>query len=246
MATTAVEAAKPGRRRDRGTLLLEVVGLLGLIAALLAAVPLRNVVGAGVLPHVWMLLRMLVVLGAATWLLRRSGESWADMGLERPKSWWRVAGLVVAGYVMLGIVMRLILPPILHSLGARGADLGALAGLQGNLAEYLFLALPVSLGTAAVIEELVARGFLLNRLAQLLARDDRPAWVLAALVQAVLFALAHAYQGLGGMIGVAMIGLVLGSMYLLGKRNLWACIILHGLADFVSITAIYAGLPVGR
>ena len=65
--------------------------------------------------------------------------------------------------------------------------------------------------------------------------------MLALFGQALIFGALHAYQGAGGAILAALTGLMLGFVYLLGNRNLWACIILHGMIDTISLTAIYLG-----
>jgi len=39
--------------------------------------------------------------------------------------------------------------------------------------------------------------------------------------------------------GVA--GLILGAAFLLSGRNLWACILAHGLIDTVGVVAVYFG-----
>jgi membrane protease YdiL (CAAX protease family) len=43
------------------------------------------------------------------------------------------------------------------------------------------------------------------------------------------------------VIDSAYSGLVLGSVYLLTGRNLWACILAHGISDTVAVLAIFAG-----
>jgi membrane protease YdiL (CAAX protease family) len=54
--------------------------------------------------------------------------------------------------------------------------------------------------------------------------------------------MAHAYQGLAGVLITGVIGLVLGVVFLLGRRNLVAGIVLHGLLDTISLTLLFLGL----
>jgi membrane protease YdiL (CAAX protease family) len=219
----------------------ELITVLSLLGISLAALPATQVVNGGLTEHVLMLLRMVALLAGATWLLRRSGRTWNDVGLRWPASWWRVAGLVVLGYLLLGMMLQLLLPLLLTLSGAEPPALAAFAQLKGNLLQYLFFVLPVSWGTAAFIEEMFARGYLLNRLVDLMGSTHTAVWWLAAGVQGLLFGLGHAYQGLGGVIMTGLIGLAFGAIYLLGKRNLWACIILHGIVDSVTMTAFFLG-----
>ena len=57
----------------------------------------------------------------------------------------------------------------------------------------------------------------------------------------VLFGFGHSYQGLTGMIDTGIHGLLLGALYLASGRNLWACIIAHGVTDTVALIAVFLG-----
>ena len=102
---------------------------------------------------------------------------------------------------------------------------------------YLLFLIPVSWGSAAFGEEMLLRGFLLNRIEGL----TRSA-VWAVLGQAAIFALAHLYLGITGVLMVFVVALVFGAVYLRCGRNLWPVIVAHGLVDTVAMTALYLGL----
>ena len=68
--------------------------------------------------------------------------------------------------------------------------------------------------------------------------------VLAALAQAVLFGLGHAYQGATGILVSGAIGLAFG-LLMLRFRTVWPLVIAHGLIDTVSMLALYAGARPG-
>ena len=176
----------------------------------------------------------------ASWLLWRSGGRWADQGLRRPRPIWRVLALVVGGYLggelAAGLVAQFVFPA-LH-LRAPAAPL-FLSALKGNLAAYLYWMIPVTWGSAAFGEEMLFRGFVLNRIRQLLG--GRAIWA-AVILQGLLFGAAHAYLGAAGAIVAGVLGLVLGVVYVLGGRNLWACFLIHGLVDSTSMTAVFLGL----
>ena len=59
-------------------------------------------------------------------------------------------------------------------------------------------------------------------------------------IQALLFGLPHAYQGLGGMAVTATVGLLLGWIRNRCGGNLWAAIIAHAAVDTVSMSLAYA------
>src|SRR5262249_2934020 len=93
---------------------------------------------------------------------------------------------------------------------------------------------------AAFGEELVYRGYLMNRVADLLPRAQR-SWICSLVLISIVFGLAHAYQGSTGIIEEGIAGAALGAMYLLTGRNLWIPIIAHGACDTIDAILIYLG-----
>jgi membrane protease YdiL (CAAX protease family) len=130
---------------------------------------------------------------------------------------------------------------LLPALGVTPKTVTLFAAVEGNTAEYLYWLLPVIWGSAAFGEELLFRGYLQTRLHKAL-RGAKGAAFLALVLQAVIFGALHSYQGMGGAIMAGSTGLVLGAVYLGAGKNLWAPIILHGLVDTISISAIYLGV----
>ena len=183
--------------------------------------------------------RMAVLLGVATWFLRLQGVGWSSAGLRRP-SWSRLLLAIplgiVAGALCVGAVGA-----ALRGAGVRAADYSVFAPLRGDLGEYLFWAIPVALGTAAFGEELLFRGFALRCLETVSGGPGRLTTGAAVLLQALIFGALHLYQGLGGAASAGVLGMVLGLVWLLTGRNLWAGIVIHGFFDFSAMTAIYLG-----
>ena len=231
----------PTGQRLKAILQLVLLSLLVVAVSLLLSP--SEVIGEGVEMKMALLGRMALLVAAATWMLKSAGKRWSDVGLRAPRRWWVVGVAVVAGYLALGLVAALLQTQVLPRLGLAAPDLAAFAGLRGDLPEYLFWALPVAFGSAALGEELVARGFLTDRITTLLGGASPGGGVLlaAVLLQGALFGACHAYQGLGGALVTCGVGMVLGLVWLWTGRNLWASIILHGLVDFVSMTAFYTG-----
>ena len=62
------------------------------------------------------------------------------------------------------------------------------------------------------------------------------------LLQAVLFGAAHYKLGSLSILNAGMIGVVMGAMYYIGKRNLWHCIFAHGLIDSFGLTMLFLGV----
>jgi membrane protease YdiL (CAAX protease family) len=182
---------------------------------------------------------MLVLLIVATMLMRRRGEGWRSVGLAPPASIRRVAGLVVGGYLAAIASNAACVLLAFPALGLSPPSFGALGALQGHpwaFAQWLVVAWV----SAAVGEELQFRGFLWSRIERLFGGGR---WAVAPtlVVQAGLFGLGHIYQGLGGALVTGGMGLVLGVVFLAGRRNLVGCMVLHGLIDTISLTAMFFG-----
>jgi uncharacterized protein len=171
-------------------------------------------------------------------MLHLRGLYWSDVGFRRNNSWPRLLGIAFASTFLL-LVLTSLMGQALASIGVQ-PDLSRFDRLRGNTA-MLLGGLLVVWTTAAFGEELLMRGFLMHSLHDMFrARpDDRVAWVLALLGMASVFGLAHAYQGLAGVLMTGVIGAALGLLYFIARRDLWACILTHGLFDTSGFLAIY-------
>lgn len=181
-----------------------------------------------------------VVLGvlAAAYCLRRDGEGPDALGLGRPPRLLRTvaAGL---GYAVLGYLAAIVATMLATQLlGWPPMQSGRIGAVHGNLPALLGM-LAIAWTTAAFGEEILFRGFLQGRL-QALFGDRRGAGLMAAGVQALLFGLAHAYQGPTGILVTGLLGLVFGLLFLRSK-SLWPLVLAHGLIDTLSLLALYAG-----
>lgn len=94
--------------------------------------------------------------------------------------------------------------------------------------------IPVSILAAienGFLEEILVVGYLLTRLEHLRVR-----WWVAILFSALLRGSYHLYQGYGGFVGNALMG-VLFALYFLRYRRLWPLVIAHSLIDIVVFVA---------
>lgn len=200
-------------------------------------------------PFIWKFsgpISLAVVLTLATLYLHSRGESWSQLGLRRPGGWKSWALLLPQ--ILLAVVVIL-------GVGAGSAILGDTLGLwqtgelpdgvadrwgniRGNLPVYL-LWLTLAWVSAGFGEELFFRGFMVSR-AERITKGLPAALFLAVLIPAAIFGIAHFYyQGMRGLVVTGLIGLSLGTLYLLYKRNLWPLIVAHGLVDTLGFTALY-------
>lgn len=180
----------------------------------------------------------LLLLG---WLsLRLRGLGWRDVGFVRPRNWLRTLALGSVAGIAMELLALLVTEPLLARLVGRHPDLSDFRPLVGNLGLLFVLLLPMWL-LAAFGEELVYRGYLMNRLAGL-GHGTRGAWILSLVVASVLFGWAHGEsQGLTGMLQEGFSGLLLGLLYLACGRTLAVPIVAHGVSNTLAFVLIYLG-----
>jgi uncharacterized protein len=178
----------------------------------------------------------LLLLG---WIsLRVRKLRWQDVGLTRYRTWPMTIAIGVVLSALLETFQLLVTQPILARLLGRQPDLELFRMLIGNIKmTLLFIALSWTL--AAFGEELVWRGYLMNRVADLLGRR-KGSWMSLVIVS-IVFGLAHGYQGLTGWIEEALAGLALGLMYLRTGNNLAVPIVAHGVCDTIDMVLIFFG-----
>ena len=171
--------------------------------------------------------------------LRWRGLGWRDVGLARPGKWRRT---IVIG-VLCGIGMELlelfVTQPLLVRLFGKMPDLSALDGLRGSW-KLLLLGLALTWTLAAFGEEMVYRGYLMNRVAGLF-RNPKMAWTVSLIVVSFAFGLGHIDQGITGQVENMIDGALLAAIFLATGCNLWAAIIAHGVTDTLDIVLLYLG-----
>jgi membrane protease YdiL (CAAX protease family) len=164
---------------------------------------------------------------------------WRDVGLSVFRNWKTTLAWGVAAGILMEAFELFVSQPLLVKFLGKNPDLEDFRPLIGNLKlTLLFLALTWTL--AAFGEEMVYRGYLMSRVADLFNRTRR-AWIISLVVVHVGFALAHAYQGLTGAIDEGLMGLLLGVIYLRTGRNLAVPIIAHGIGDTIDFLLIFLG-----
>lgn len=179
----------------------------------------------------------LLLLGWISLALR--GLRWRDIGLRGGAQWQRWILIGLAAGVAMELLELFVTQPALVALTGELPDLSDFRELQGNLGLLLIL-IAASWLVAGFGEELVWRGYVLNRIADLVGRRRR-GWVLSLVVSSVVFGLAHLYQGVTGVAENALDGALLAALYLACGRCLWPAIVAHGVTDSLDFLIIYSG-----
>ncbi|GGM10768.1 CPBP family intramembrane glutamic endopeptidase [Nakamurella endophytica] len=178
--------------------------------------------------------QLLVVVQQLAWaslgiyLLWRAGvDLSARLGLNLRRPWRDLAAGV-------GLAAVIGIPGLFLYLLARSLDLSLT--VVGSSLTDTWWRLPVSVLLAVgngLLEELLVVGYLLTRLEHLRVRP----WV-AILLAALLRGSYHLYQGYGGFVGNALMGLVFGYVFLRWRR-IWPLVVAHSLIDIV----VFVGYP---
>jgi hypothetical protein len=182
---------------------------------------------------------VLIAIGVG---LRLRGQGWADLGVgfgipERAAvvrvavRATGVAVLAVASFVLGAIIMANV------AVEPQAVDTSGYGYLRGNPGG-LVLALVAVWVVSSFGEEVIYRGFLMTRLAEL-GGGTRTAWVVSLLASAVVFGLVHYAWGVAGMVQTGLMGLALGSAWLRLGRNLWVTITAHAILDTMLLVQQY-------
>jgi membrane protease YdiL (CAAX protease family) len=159
-----------------------------------------------------------LVLLLAFWLPRVERQGPTSIGVTRFR-WsylWMGAGAYVATFAVLAGVQFL----------QQAAGQETIRALQPTLATYPWPVLIALFVTGTVLEEVVYRGYLIERLIVLTGSR----W-LAGLVSWATFTLVHLrFFGLGATVDVAVLSAVLVLLYM-RTRSLWPAMIFHGIND---------------
>jgi uncharacterized protein len=159
------------------------------------------------------------------------GRSFQNMGFRNPH-----AGTLVYGVVLTLCILMLWLFDFILTLRKQSAD--ASTGVEEaefppflprhlrELPAYLVLSM-----SAAIFEEIIYRGFMVTYF--LPSARGQSGWPLAALtVPAMLFSLAHYYQGWKAVLKIWGFSLGLGLLFII-TGSLWPLMIIHFIIDFV-------------
>ena len=179
----------------------------------------------------------LLVLGWISLALR--GQRWRTVGLSIPTDWQRHLMIGILVGASMELLELFVTQPLLVALTGKYPDLTDLKELVGSV-PILLLALGASWVLAALGEELVWRGYALNRVLDAVGRT-RIGWIISVAVVSLVFGLAHSPQGVTGVAENTIDGALLAVVYVACGRNLLAPIIAHGITDTIDSLIIFAG-----
>ena len=180
---------------------------------------------------------VLAVLGLLSIRLRDGDLS--TIGFKRPASWRYILIIAFVAAAFRIVLGQFVIEPITGFFWPAPSAPQLADEIAGNV-KVALLALLLVWTFAAFGEEIAYRGYLLTRAADVGKRSITAYWVGIVLVS-ILFGYGHYYKGPSGIIDSGIAGLILGTAYMLGGRNLWACILTHGFIDTFGIIDAFFG-----
>jgi len=191
--------------------------------------------------HHHIFLSKTIYLLPLAWLsLRIRGLRWRDVGLVRYESWRKTLLLGGLWGAVIEVFELFVSQPLLMRWTGRAPDLELFRALHWNV-KWTMIAIVGAWTLAAFGEEMVYRGYLMNRVAGVL-RSTRAAWLFSVVLVSLLFGASHLDQGITGQLENFLDGLLLGAIYLVYDRNLSVPIVAHGVTDTIDLLLIFLGL----
>lgn len=206
--------------------------LIALLIVVVMSIALA-VSGIKKVPGVGILLSIVGIIAAI--LLKHT--SLAEIGFIPQENWLVTIGLSLLWGVGLALLGTILIEPLADKITGVPHDLSLVDGVRGDIKALLKLLLLVWL-TVAFLEEILFRGFLMTEITKFLGTD----WVgltLNILVTAVVFGLAHWYQGKSGVISTGIISALISIIFVRSGFNLWLVILIHGFIDTAALWLMY-------
>ena len=182
----------------------------------------------------------------ATMLMKDKTSYWKTVGLHLPgnKNEWVSSIVQAIGVAIVALLIVGVLTPLVsETLGITVPESAS------NTYEFFlgrpfvfvtFLVLVVWIG-AAVGEELLIRGFLLNQLLLIFSysRASKLCVMLAVVLHALIFGMLHISQGIVGVISTSCVAIAFATFYLSKGKKLFPLIMAHGLVNSIGLTIYY-------
>lgn len=216
--------------------IFEIIVVLGTMLLIKDIADRFNVIGAGSIA-------MWCGIFVATLFMKKQNITWKDRGLGLPvnaKDGLKSIGIALLVVVLAVAFMAAIVPIISNALGVTipESSTDKFEFMLGNplyFAAYLLIVIWVG---AAVGEELLMRGFLLNNLMSLFGQG-KVGVIAAVVLHTAIFGMLHISQGVPGIIGTGVVAVIFAVVYLFNGRKLFPLIIAHGIINSLSLTAYY-------
>lgn len=164
-------------------------------------------------------------------------EKWKEYGFKSINQ--KLLFVAIAIGFVYGIMDNFFIEQMITKITGVKPDLSTYENIRGNLGR-LFGMLAIGWVIGGLFEEFCFRGYIFNRM-QSIIHNPVVFKYLTITITSIVFAFAHTYQGIGGMVDTGLFAVVMGFLYFVFGRNIWYLIIIHGLYDTVGILRLYLG-----
>jgi membrane protease YdiL (CAAX protease family) len=175
--------------------------------------------------------------------LKLRGETWKDFGLTFNSVTWKEGfkvflwSLLVFLLAITGFIIGSIIMANITGIPEGSADMSGYAYLKDNVG-MLILSLVGVYIVSSFGEEVIYRGFLINRISQMGLDTKKMQW-LAVIISSLIFGFVHYEWGAMGIAQTTLMGLALAICYIKLKRRLWILILAHAYMDTILIIQMY-------
>jgi membrane protease YdiL (CAAX protease family) len=178
---------------------------------------------------------ILVVLAIGSLKVRKL--KYSDIGLNKTdfNLMKIILGLALAFFYFA--LFHYLIDPVLSK--HMDSNLPKVFDIKGNIPQ-LIISLIVSWTIAAIGEEIIFRGYLINRLIDLIG-ESLPVKILIVVFAGITFGFVHYYQGIHGIIAAGLIGMFQSIIYLANQKKLVIPIIAHGAFDSIGFVILFLG-----
>lgn len=164
-------------------------------------------------------------------------EKWSDYGFKSIEV--KMLLLAMAIGIIYGFIDNFFIEQLITRLTGTTPDLGSYESVKGDAGRFIIM-LAIGWFIGGLFEEMFFRGYLFNRFQSLIHNQKLYKFV-TILLTSIVFAFAHNYQGISGILDTGLFAVIMGLLYFVFGRNVWYLIIIHGLYDTVGIVRLYLG-----
>ncbi|MFY0606776.1 MAG: CPBP family intramembrane metalloprotease [Cyclobacteriaceae bacterium] len=183
---------------------------------------------------------MPLVIGASVLIIYH--VSFSDLrtfGFVKPESILTTMTIALLMALVIVLISFFMLIPALEFITGQPHQIGVFRQIEGNLKVLMF-----SIGIGSLIggftEEIIFRGFFMSRISDYIPGNIGK--IISVVSTSIFFGYLHEYQGITGQIAIAIMGAILGGIYIMNKGRLWLNILVHGFVNTISMTMVYFGI----
>lgn len=186
-----------------------------------------SLIFSGLVALLTLIVFCLLVLWSVQW-------DWSYFGLHRTQ----LSTLIVKALIwsVIIVVFAFLSKPMLEAIFGP-QDLSFFDPIRGNRTGFILTSIQVWT-LVAFFEEFIFRGYFMLQIERYF-KGSNWGWIAGVLMSSIVFGIAHNYQGLTGTVLTGIIGAWIGLIYYFQGRNLWLCILVHGLVDTLYISLVY-------